>query len=269
MKRLIALLAGLAILMSMSVTSFAAYTDAIVANEDGTYTVALPEAAAQENAGKQTTIVAFKGEEITVDNVDSIQYIDQAAVTSFTFQLKDELTENVRVAMGGEDIDKQEIGTIFYGTQEPDPTPTPDPTYTVTGTVTTTSANKDFTAKLYAGDAVAYEAVVTAGTYTFADIDAGDYTLVIDKAAHIDYSVAVTVAADVAMGELEMIAGDTDLTNIIDVDDFTAIGRSYGLVDTDVSFDAEADTDGTGIIDVDDFTAVGKNYGATVADYAN
>ena len=260
MKRLIALLVGLTVLLSMSLTSFAAFTDAIVLNDDGTtYTAALSDAAATANAGKQTTIVAYQGDEISVG---SIQYINQEAATSFTFQLKDDLTENVKVVMGGEAIDKQEVGTIFFGEQQ-------DPTYTVSGTVSTTSADKDFTAKLLAGDAVAYEAVVTAGTYTFSGVAAGDYTLAIEKAAHIDYTAAITVAADVNKGDLAMIAGDTDRSNAINVDDFTAVGNNYNAVDTDADFDAEADTDGSGAINVDDFTAIGNNYNATASDYAN
>ena len=126
MKRLIALLAGLAVMSSMTVTSFAAFSNEIVLNEDGTtYTAALTGDAATANAGKQTTIVAYKGDTI---EVGSIQYINQDAATSFTFQLKDELTEDVKVVMGGEAIDKQEIGTIFFD-KEAD-------TYTVSGTIT-------------------------------------------------------------------------------------------------------------------------------------
>lgn len=134
MKRLIALLVGLTVLLSMSLTSFAAFTDAIELNADGvTYTAALSDEAATANAGKQTTIVAYKGD--TID-VGSIQYINQEAATSFTFQLMDELTEDVKVVMGGEAIDKQEVGTIFVNKPTPTPEVTPVPNFTVSGTIT-------------------------------------------------------------------------------------------------------------------------------------
>ncbi len=260
MKRLIALLVGIAVLMSMSLTSFAAFTDEIAVNEDGiTYTAALSGDAATANAGKQTTIVAYKGDSI---EVGSIQYIDQAAQDSFTFQLKDELTEDVKVVMGGEAIDKQEIGTIKFATV--------DPTYTVSGSISTTSADKTGMAYLYADEDVVAEAAVIAGTYAFDGVKAGSYTLVIEKAAHIDYTAAITVAdADVAVANVDMFAGDTDTSDSINVSDFTAVGNNYGAVDADDDFNAEADTDGSGSINVSDFTAVGNNYGATASDYAN
>lgn len=270
MKRLIALLVGIAVLMSMSLTSFAAFSDVIEVNTDGiTYTAALSSEAATANAGKQTTIVAYKGDKIAVG---SIQYIDQAAATSFTFQLKDELTEDVKVVMGGELIDKQEIGTIKYGSTEPDPTPTPDPTYAVSGSITTTSANKDFTAKLYAGEDVAYEAVVTAGTYAFADVKAGDYTLVIEKAAHITYTSDVTISGAKEIAAIDMIVGDTNSDDIVGLSDYIAIGENYNstlsTATEDAPFDAECDTNGDDIIGLSDYLPIGENYNATTDDYS-
>ena len=258
MKRLIALLVGLTVLLSMSLTSFAAFSDEIALNADGiTYTAALTGDAATANAGKQTTIVAYKGDSI---EVGSIQYIDQAAQTSFTFQLMDELTENVKVVMGGEAIDKQEVGTIFFEKE--------DPTYTISGSIATTSANKAGTVTLTGAET--YTAAIVDGAFEIEGVLAGDYTFAITKDAHITYTSALAVSADREIAELTLFAGDTDESTTINVNDFTAIGNSYGdavSVSGD-AFDYTADTDGSETINVNDFTPVGNNYGKAASTYA-
>ncbi|MBP3448361.1 MAG: hypothetical protein J6K51_05020 [Clostridia bacterium] len=299
MKRLIALLAGLAVLMSMSLTSFAAFTDAIELNADGTtYTAALTGDAATDNAGKQTTIVAYKGD--TID-VGSIQYIDQAAADSFTFQLKDELTENVKVVMGGEAIDKQEVGTIFYGTQE-------DPTYTISGSVNN-FVEQDFYDMLVADELIAAEdlgaykaeygttaylvdmdgaaefvdgygdeLVITAiatcevsavdGTYAFEDVAAGEYAVIIYRAGSLPYMEYATVEdADVDMGAIDMIHGDFIGSKdfMIDSGDTTMLFGAMGdITETDVfvaSYDIEHDC----LTDSADLTIVFANMGDITA----
>ncbi len=272
MKRLIALLVGVTVLLSMSLTSFAAFTDAIELNTDGTtYTATLPSEAATANADKQTTIVAYKGDTI---EVGSIQYIDQAATDSFTFQLMDPLTENVKVVMGGEAIDKQEIGTIFFGTQE-------DPTYTISGSVNNfveqdfydmivadeyiaaedldaykaaygttaylVTADEAFTFFDNYGDELVINAIAACevsavdGTFAFEGLEAGEYAVVIYRAGALPYAEYATVEdADVDMGAIDMILGDL-------------IGAKDFLVDSgDMSMVVVGATD---ITDVDNFVA--------------
>ncbi len=268
MKRLIALLVGLTVLLSMSLTSFAAFSDAILVNEDETtYTVTLPSDAATANAGKQATIVAYQGETI---EVGSIQYIDQAATDSFTFQLKDELTENVRVVMGGEAIDKQEIGTIFYGTQE-------DPTYTVSGSVNN-FVEADFYEMLVAdeliaaedadlyraqytttaylttidnaialvdtyGDEFVIDAIATCevsdvdGTFAFEGLAAGEYAVVIARDGALPYmEYAIVEDADVDMGAIDVLLGD-----LVGAKDFLIDAGDLGLISTAISDITETD----------------------------
>ena len=257
MKRLIALLAGLAVMGSMTVTSFAAFTDEIALNEDGvTYTAALSDDAATANAGKQTTIVAYKGDAI---EVGSIQYIDQAAANSFTFQLKDELTENVKVVMGGEAIDKQEIGTIFFEKEEE------VQNVSLSGTIEGYYAD---TAELptitISNDDNSYEATIVDGEWEVeGGVVPGTYSVYASKAYHTYHSIeALEVTEDTADVALYVYVGDIDESTWVDADDVMFILDCYEYDDTydeweDCYF---ADLDESTWIDADDIMFILDNY---------
>ncbi len=307
MKRLIALLVGLTVLLSMSLTSFAAFTDEIPLNADGTtYTAALTGDAATTNAGKQTTIVAYKGD--TID-VGSIQYIDQAATTEFTFQLKDDLTENVKVVMGGELIDKQEVGTIFFE-KEAD-------TYTISGTVIDSSlAEMDFDALLeeldeetvnyfkeawgtkvilvaddeehadlasyllaYLGDeeAVKPEGIAVAnvdvatGAYAFEDVAPGNYALIVERAGALPLFTYVTVEdANVTVDSKELILGDILADISIDGPDIDVIIAAFnkGYFEEDAEYNTAYDIAPDWVLDGGDIDVMIANFGLGIADYA-
>ena len=294
MKRLIALLVGLTVLLSMSLTSFAAFSDEIALNADGvTYTAALSNEAATANAGKQTTIVAYKGDAI---EVGSIQYIDQAAADSFTFQLMDTLTEDVKVVMGGEAIDKQEVGTIFFE-KEAD-------TYTISGSVNNfveqdfydmivadeyiaaedldtykaaygttaylVTAEEAFTFFDNYGDELVINAIASCevspvdGTYSFADLEAGAYAVVIYRAGALPYAEYATVEdADVDMGAIDLVLGD-----LVGAKDFLVDSGDMGMVvvgATDITdvdnFVAANDIAHDGLIDSGDLGTIVSNAG--------
>lgn len=299
MKRLVALLAAIAVLMSMSLTSFAAFSDEIADNGDGTYTAALSASAATANAGKQTTIVAYKGNTISVG---SIQYIDQAAATSFTFQLKDELTEDVKVVMGGEAIEKQEIGTIVYDSGEPEPS-----TYTISGSVAN-FVEEDYYEMLVdeelidAADAdtyraqyttIAYLATVDAaiesidyygddytieaidscevssvdGTFEFTDVADGDYAVVIARDGALPYMEYATVdGANVSLGEIEMILGDVTGAKdfLIDAGDLAVVFDALGDI-TEEQFVAACDIAHDCLVDAGDLAIIFANLGDITA----
>lgn len=262
MKRLIAFLAAIAVLMSMSLTSFAAFTDAIEGNGDGTYTAALSDEAATANAGKQTTIVAYKGDTI---EVGSIQYIDQAAATSFTFQLKDELTEDVKVVMGGELIDKQEVGTIFVNEPTPTPDVTPDPTYALGGTIEGYYVDTmELPTIVIEGEAGSYEATITDGVWEVeGGVKAGTYSVYASKAYHTYHSIAaLEVAEDTTDVALYVYAGDIDDSTWIDGDDVMFILDYFEVDDTyDEWADCYyADIDESTWIDGDDIMLILDNF---------
>lgn len=252
MKRLIALLVGIAVLMSMSLTSFAAFTDVIPVNEDGiTYTAALSSDAATANADKQTTIVAYKGDTI---EVGSIQYIDQAAATSFTFQLKDALTEDVKVVMGGEAIDKQEIGTIVYETTEP--TPTPVTTYTVGGTIRGYYPDTAELPTIEITDGTnTYYGEIVDGTWSVEGVEAGTYSVYASKAYHTWHSIAaLEVAEDVTDIALYTYVGDVDASDFVDADDMGFLFENWEVESDADNWDdiSYMDLDESEFIDADD-----------------
>ena len=298
MKRLIALLVGLTVLLSMSVTSFAAFSDEIALNEDGvTYTAALSDDAATANAGKQTTIVAYKGNTI---EVGSIQYINQEAAASFTFQLKDELTENVKVVMGGEAIDKQEVGTIFFE-KEAD-------TYTISGFVgnaveedfytmliddelvaeedletykaaygttaylTTVDAAMEFAGNYgddFAIDAVA-ECATVDGAYAFEGVEAGDYVIVIAREAALPYMEYVTVEdADIELDSIDLLFGDLVGAKdyMIDSVDVSLVLEAAGPDITEDGFVASYDVAHDAVLDSVDVSSILENSGLDIYAY--
>lgn len=297
MKRLIALLAGLAVMGSMSMTSFAAFSDEIALNGDGTtYTAALPSDAATANAGKQTTIVAYKGDTI---EVGSIQYINQEAADSFTFQLMDPLTENVKVVMGGEAIDKQEVGTIFFE-KEAD-------TFTISGSVANAPsqdfitdelsalaeeiygaevvadyvAQYEITASLVAedefenlilttiGEADGFEAIATTtvsfadGTFTFENVEPGTYAVALTAngaMTWVDYAIVEEDSVD--LGAIDLFYGDVTGAKdaMIDASDVTLVAGNMIDIESEEfvgAFDVNPDC----MIDASDVTIVVQNMG--------
>lgn len=300
MKRLIALLVGVTVLLSMSLTSFAAFTDEIPLNADGTtYTATLPSDAATANAGKQATIVAYKGDTI---EVGSIEYIDQAAADSFTFQLMNPLTENVKVVMGGEAIDKQEVGTIFFE-KEAD-------TYTISGSVAN-APTQDFIDEMssYATEIAGEEAVadyvanyaVTAylvdmenaeeaigfciyeteeltalqtttvsfvdGTFAFEDVAAGEYLVVLKSDAGLTWIDAVTVEdSNASVGEIEILYGDVlgAQDAIVDGTDVNYIVTGMGDIEAE-NFCGAFDLNPDCIIDATDVNIAVANMGDITA----
>ncbi len=139
MKKLISLLAAISVVSACSLSAFASEftingsetnkltaTDAATQTtyekgENGLYTVDLSSVAGDQD---QTTILAVKGNNIAVG---SIQYIGQSADKTFSFDLKDNLTEQVNVLAGG-----SKISPTLVGNMKPAQTQTG---YTISGAV--------------------------------------------------------------------------------------------------------------------------------------
>ena len=119
MKKLIALISAIAVVCTMSLTSFAAIT--VTPNGAVTGVALAPGATSGYDASyestevnTQTTIVAVKGTEINTSSIQYINQLEQDSETTINFDLKDTLAadEIVTVYMGGDAIDKTKIGTI-------------------------------------------------------------------------------------------------------------------------------------------------------------
>jgi hypothetical protein len=270
MKKLIGIVAGLALIGSLS---FAACAEAVSVGsavegmtttydaETGYFTTTV-----NANVGDQATILAFTGETLTTDNGTNIEYINQESkgeTTSFTYLMKSDVAEGATytVKIGGSDINtpySQKI-TIPTTTQEP-------AGYTVSGAVSN-FVEQDFYDMLVADELIAAEdldtykaaygttaylvdlagaeefagnysdvteftylakAEVSAvdGTYSFADLEAGEYAVIITRDGALPYMEYATVEdADVDMGTIDMIFGDT-----IGAKDFLIDGGDVGEV---------------------------------------
>lgn len=120
MKKLIAMISAIAIIGTMSLTSFAEIT--VTPNPELTTAVTLEKGESggydasytSDDVNTQTTIVAVKGTEIKTSSIQYINQLTQDSETVINFDLKDELAvgEIVTVYMGGDAIDKTKIGTI-------------------------------------------------------------------------------------------------------------------------------------------------------------
>ena len=215
MKKLISLLAAISVVSACSIGAFAAdftvgnstltaadgSAQGTITESNGTYTATLNADSAAAKQG-QKTILAVKGNAITVD---SIEYIGQSAENAFTFALKsDELTDDVNVLIGGDSISPILLGTIA----KPEDTTTFTISGTVTGyyastktlpTVTLTAANlKDSD-----GNALVYNVALNSdGTFSQV-VKADTYKLYASKDYHTTYTVKAldVTSADVAYAD--------------------------------------------------------------------
>lgn len=267
MKKLISLLAALSVVTAFSVGATATEftvegsqtgltaTDAAQQvkyekGDNGLYTVDLSAVAGQQ---AQTTILAVKG---TTISVGSIQYIGQSATPTFSFDLKDNLTEKVNVLAGGSSISPTLVGYMEPEAQAPE-------TFTVSGTVSGYAGTTLPTVKVYNGaEEVAVATVLADGTFTV-DVPVlaeGSYTLKATKAGHLSYTKANISAAATVTATLK--AGDLNADNIANVSDMALVVDNYNAEKGNSGYTAAYDANEDNIMNVSDMALVVDNYNA-------
>ncbi len=223
-------------------------------------------------AGEYYAILIVEGtyteDQTPVISEDTITYISQEtagadgkAVFS-KFIPKDPLV-NGTVYIGGSDSNLED-GAILFGYLKTGE----EETATVSGTVTS-SADSTWATKVVMTDTTdataTYEITTETGAYSIT-LPLGTYKMEITKTAHLSYTDnSVEVAGDVAYADVELKAGDADMSTAVGVDDITAVVNYYG---ESTGFTASYDIDNSGSIGIDDLTAIIINYGtsATVID---
>lgn len=125
--------------------------------------------------------------------------------------------------------------------------------------------NSGILARLYSSTLGQVGEVTTdaAGTFTFADVAAGEYTIILTAPQHIPAMVSVLVGSDgmaVDAGSTTLYSGDTDDNGTVDVLDATFVGANFG-VDTPPA-PANADLNADLTINITDLVLVGGNFGA-------
>lgn len=256
MKKLISLLAAISVVSACSLSAFASEftingsetnkltaTDAATQTtyekgDNGLYTVDLSSVAGDQD---QTTILAVKGNNIAVG---SIQYIGQSADKTFSFDLKDNLTEQVNVLAGG-----SKISPTLVGNMKPAQTQTG---YTISGAVSnfvdktyldelsgyvTDLYGEEQVAKYvagytttayliekteienylayYTGEADSFSFVKKAevssesGTFSMTEVPAGEYAIIISRPSALSYMDYITVSnSNITLPTIELALGD-------------------------------------------------------------
>ena len=241
MKKLISLLAAISVVSACSLSAFAdtaitvggatgfnaadGSAQGTITEADGTYTATLNADSAAAKQG-QKTILAVKGTDITVG---SIQYIGQSAENAFTFGLKDDLTEDVNVLIGGSGISPILLGKIVASTAPSK--------FTISGTVTGYAGTTLPTVKIYNGETeVATATVMEGGAFTVdvPVLENGSYTLKATKVAHLKYTKA-NISAETANLNATVKAGDLNDDDSADISDINILVNNFGVKSSDDS----------------------------------
>ena len=197
--------------------------------------------------------IAAKGETPNITET-SIQYIDQkTAGTSGTVVFEDVVLKDdgtpCSVYLGGSDLDEAVLLGYVNNVNAP------GEFYVVTGktnagaTVTITDTNNA---------AVTFTETATSGNYTFAEIPAGTYKLVVTMAKHTSYTKNELVVADnVTYKDVSLKGGDVSADGAIGFSDLLTILTNYNTTN------ASADITGDGTVGFSDMLVVLTNYNLT------
>ncbi len=101
--------------------------------------------------------------------------------------------------------------------------------------------------------ASAFVSGIISDTYNISAVTAHSLT-------NFKQGVVITApSTDVDMGTL--LEGDADGSNVVNLDDFSLLAKTYGKSTGESGYDARADFDGNGIINIADFSLLAANYG--------
>jgi len=98
------------------------------------------------------------------------------------------------------------------------------------------------------------------GDYAFTDLTDDQYTVSIEMARYLDASAVITVTGDLQeLPPVELLAGDANDSDFIDISDMSIIGGQYGFDGPDIT-DQRADINADGLVDIVDLVLAGGNY---------
>ena len=156
---------------------------------------------------------------------------------------------------------------------------------TVSGQVTSYNPGNATTVQLKQNDAVKYATTIASGTgsgqvtqqFSFANVSAGTYDLVVTKAAHLTYTIKeVVVGSDkldltensnTAVSDITLLVGDVNSDGSVNEDDVTVIRYSANINKLVANANNKlADVNGDGSVNEDDVTVVryAKNMNKSV-----
>ena len=156
-------------------------------------------------------------------------------------------------------------------TVEPTTETTPEPTAVATGLSTIqgsivnqfASDNTGVVVQLTTNGSLVQESLTSAdGVFSFADLPAGSYVLLVSAPSHLALVYNVTVAGDGAaidLGSQTFIIGDTDGNQVIDVADAALVSANFDVVVPPAPETADLNRDG--VINISDLVLIGTNFG--------
>lgn len=258
MKKTISIILAVVMTAMVAMPVFADVTTTKDASEN-MWTTAGTDAA---YANKMMTIVAYSGDEITID---SIQYIDQTtADVNGAFAFEDYIPKNLptsgnyKVKVGSEDLSTPVDAGIIEQIQIS--------SGTVSGTVVTASDTATATVDFYtAGTSTLIDSATTEAGAFSKEVEAGTYDIVISRPGYLKYTLKnVTVEEAYAVGNITLLAGDIDSNNIVNTDDLTPIISAFGAQKAEAGdYNVAYDIDANNTINTDDLTPVISNFTET------
>lgn len=119
-------------------------------------------------------------------------------------------------------------------------------------------ATSDLTTPLHSYTDISADA---AGAMTLPDqIADGTYRVAVKHAGFLQRVIDVTMATSHTATVPELLAGDVDGNNFVNIDDFDLLSDSFFIGAGDPGFNAAADFDGNGFINIDDFDFLSDNF---------
>ncbi len=114
------------------------------------------------------------------------------------------------------------------------------------------------------GSLIQESLTTTDGLFSFADIPAGSYVLLVSAPAHLVLVYNVTVTGDgtpIDLGSQVFVIGDTDGNQTIDVADAALISANFDVAVPPAPETADLNRDG--VINISDLVLIGSNFGLT------
>jgi len=104
----------------------------------------------------------------------------------------------------------------------------------------------------------------TSGNYRFSDVAQGIYDLVIEAAGCLTYTVkGITVGeADVLLPEIELVAGDVNDDDMINIMDIGAFRENFGMAEGEIT-NIHTDVNDDGMVNIIDMGIFRRNFGKT------
>lgn len=107
------------------------------------------------------------------------------------------------------------------------------------------------------------------GNFTFM-VPQGTYNYWVKSAQTLAIAGRMNIVGSEPQSDLgELLTGDADNNNVVNIEDFVVLKASFGMMSTDPGYDARADFNGDNLVESRDFTLMVTNFGVGGAELLN